>query len=396
MDRHLFECYTDGVAIEDQLSTKAIADRIDIAQGQRARDSVALIVPTYNERENIEALYTTVASALSGLDWEIMFVDDNSPDGTAAAAEALASKDPRVRLVVRFHDRGLTSAVLQGIYSVTMPNVVVTDADLQHDLLKVPEMLRLLNADEADLVIATRYQAEGSAGGLSTRFRTLLSDLGTRIGKVLFRVPVSDPMSGFFAFRRKSLLPVLTRVDPLGFKILLDVLLLGRGQMRVREVPYSFHSRHAGSSKLNWRVQWDFMIQVLYHLMHGFIPHDLISFVLVGASGAVLQFTILGIFYAAGLAAETGQAAAIVSVTLWNFLLNHYLTFHRELKLGRDLLQKFVLYALATAIGIMLNISAATLTLESLRLSRLPESLLGACIDTIWRFAIARSLIWRR
>lgn len=376
------------------MESKILAEPLPHLRDLHAQ-SVALVVPTYNECDNILAFYKDAASALAQLDWQIIFVDDNSPDGTAAVAEELAIDDRRVRVIVRFHQRGLTSAVLQGVCSANTSYVVVTDADLQHDLCKIPEMLHLLNTDQADLVIGTRYEEGGSTEGLANGFRIWLSRTGTKVAQAFVPVPVSDPMSGFFAFRRKKLLQILAKVDPLGFKVLFDILLLGGHQIRISEIPYHFRNRHAGSSKLDGRIQWDFLIQIIYHLLKQLVPHDLISFILVGASGAIVELTMLGLGVAIGAPNGPMQTAAIGAATTWNFLLNHCLTFHRHLKINADLAIKFVLYATAVAIGIIVDISAATISMQKLYATELLASILGVCADTIWRFAVAKAIIWR-
>jgi dolichol-phosphate mannosyltransferase len=203
-------------------------------------------------------------------------------------------------------------------------------------------------------------------------------------------------MSGFFAFRRKKLLSILTSVDPLGFKILFDMLLLSGHQIRISEISYRFRNRHAGESKLDWRVQWDFLIQTIYHLMKQVVPHDLISFILVGASGATVQFATLWLGIAVGLRGTQALPAAIGIAMIWNFVLNHYLTFHRHLKINADLAIKFLLYASAVTVGIVINISAANFSMQKLYRGELLASILGICADTIWRFSIAKALIWRR
>ena len=360
----------------------------------RAR-SIAVVVPTYNERDNILAFYKAASSALAELDWQIIFVDDNSPDGTTSVAEELAIEDGRVRVIVRFHQRGLTSAVLQGVFSANTTYVVVTDADLQHDLCKIVEMLHLLNSDRADLVIGTRYEEGGSPEGLPDTFRIWLSSIGTKAARAFISFPVSDPMSGFFAFQRKKLLPILAEVDPLGFKVLFDILLIGGRQIRISEIAYRFRNRYAGSSKLDWRIQWDFLIQIIYHLLKQLVPHDLISFVLVGTSGAVVELAMLGLGVVAGTPNGPTQAAAIIAATAWNFVFNHLLTFHRQLRINLDLAIKFALYALAVAIGIIVDISAATFSLQKLNATELLASILGVGADTIWRFAVAKAIIWR-
>src|SRR3954465_8323125 len=162
---------------------------------------LSVIVPTFKERGNVAELVRRLDLALAGTAWEAIFVDDNSPDGTAAAVKEIAARNSRVRCLKRGGRRGLAGACFEGMLSSAAPFVAVIDADLQHDEKVLPAMLARLQKGEADLVAATRYVAGGSAASFSEG-RGAISRLATRMTHKMVGTPLSDPMSGFFMLRR--------------------------------------------------------------------------------------------------------------------------------------------------------------------------------------------------
>lgn len=221
---------------------------------------LSLIVPTYNERENVEPLVTRIDTALQEFPHEVYFVDD-STDGTGEVVAALARARPHVRLLQRSGTRGLASAVLDGLGRVEGEIICVLDADLQHPPETVPLLVETLDRAQADVVVASRYAVGGAYEGLSP-LRRLASRVGTLMAQAaLPRARLSsDPLSGFFVFRRSVVEGVTLR--PLGFKILLEILVRGRLR-RVAEVPYRFEARRAGRSKLSMRESWDYLRHLL-------------------------------------------------------------------------------------------------------------------------------------
>ena len=215
---------------------------------------LAIVVPTYNESANIAALVDAVAAALPDVAWEIVFVDDNSPDGTAAAARALALADTRVRCVHRYNRRGLSSACVEGIMATAAPFIAVMDADHQHDETILPRMLSELKAG-ADIVVGSRYATGGGMGDWHAR-RQAMSRFATKLANRFTGSAVSDPMSGFFMLKREVFLDALPRLSTIGFKILLDIAASSPRTLRFAEVPYEFRNRLAGESKLDSMVLW--------------------------------------------------------------------------------------------------------------------------------------------
>jgi len=227
---------------------------------------ISVVLPTYNERENLPILIKELDRYLRSLNYEIIVVDDNSPDGTAEEARRLAEKYP-VRVVVRKDERGLASAVIRGAREALSPIIVVMDADLQHPP-RVARLLALKAMQGYDLVVASRYASGGGVENWSVA-RHIASLGATLLARIMVRGArsIRDPMSGFFAARRELLLD--PRLRPKGFKILLEIL--GRVEpSRVAEVPFIFKTRRAGASKLSLKIIVDMVEQLLLlALRHG-------------------------------------------------------------------------------------------------------------------------------
>src|ERR1700692_3273872 len=219
---------------------------------------LAVIVPTFNERDNVTTLFRRLEAALAGVSWEVVFVDDNSPDGTWDVVRGLARQDCRVRCIRRIGRRGLSGAFIEGILACSAPYAAVIDADLQHDETQLPKMLGLLQGGAADLVVGSRYIEGGSADSFD-RQRAGASQLATEVGKRVLRGKIQDPMSGFFMIRRDRFEQLAPQLSTQGFKILLDIVATARGEMRVVEVPFTFGSRLHGESKLDSMVALDFL-----------------------------------------------------------------------------------------------------------------------------------------
>src|SRR6202043_2923256 len=249
-----------------------------------ATPQLSVIVPTFNERDNVTTLFRRLEKTLAGIGWEVIFVDDNSPDGTWDVVRSLARQDLRVRCVRRIGRRGLSGACIEGILASSAPCVAVIDADLQHDETQLPKMLALLQGGEADLVVGSRYIEGGSADSFDSK-RAGASQLATEVAKRVLRVKIADPMSGFFMIRRDRFEQLAPQLSTQGFKILLDIVATARGDLRVKEIPYTFSSRLHGESKLDSMVALDFLGLVLAKLTHDVVSLRFLLFAMVGSIG---------------------------------------------------------------------------------------------------------------
>ncbi|MBF8274542.1 MAG: hypothetical protein HW380_3647 [Magnetococcales bacterium] len=213
---------------------------------------LAIIIPTFNESKNIRPLVSRLDAVLEGVDWSVLFVDDDSPDGTAEVVSELGKDHWRVSCLKRVGRRGLSSACIEGMRQAKAPVYAIMDADLQHDETRLPLMLAEIRSG-ADLCVATRYAGGGSVGewGMGRR---VISRSATWITNVLIGARMSDPMSGFFMVTDAVMQQVFPKLDGMGFKILLDIVVHARKNIEIREVPFHFRPRLAGESKMGFQV----------------------------------------------------------------------------------------------------------------------------------------------
>src|SRR5215471_5943045 len=204
-------------------SVQTEARRIEVVAAVARAPELAVVVPTFNERDNVQPLLELLASVLEHVDWEVIFVDDDSSDGTAGRVREIASRDPRVRCLQRIGRRGLSTACIEGVLASSAPFVAIMDGDLQHDERLLPRMLETLKHEPVDLVLGSRYISGGGIGDLSQR-RAEISSLATRLSRMICRTEIADPMSGFFMTRRHVFDNAVRNLSGQGFKILLDLL----------------------------------------------------------------------------------------------------------------------------------------------------------------------------
>src|SRR5215475_2202193 len=249
---------------------------------------ISVVVPTFNERDNVTKLYRKLEATLGGIAWEVVFVDDNSPDGTWSVVRDLARQDSRVRCIRRIGRRGLSGACIEGILSSSAPYAAVMDADLQHDETQLAKMLSLLQGGQAELVVGSRYVEGGSADSFDSK-RASFSALATSVARRVLGVAIADPMSGFFMIRRDKFEELAPQLSTQGFKILLDIVATAEGKLRTVEVPFTFGTRQHGESKLDSMVALDFLGLVLAKFTNDTVSLRFLLFAMVGSIGLVVH-----------------------------------------------------------------------------------------------------------
>jgi len=360
------------------------------------RRDLTVVVPTFNESANIAALYDLLAQALSGRAWEVVFVDDDSPDGTAETVRLLGAEKPNVRLIHRIGRRGLAGACIEGMLSSVARFVAVIDADLQHDETRLPVMLDLLAGDPAlDIVIASRHVDGGSAHlGLSPS-RARGSDLATRLAQRALKITASDPMSGFFMVKRTSFHQVVTDLQPQGFKILADMLAASKGRWKQAEVGYVFRSRHAGESKMDSAVVLEFLGLLVSRASGGMVSIRFALFAMVGASGVLVQLAALRLFLLA-LPEDfvIAQALAVWVAMTTNFWLNNLITYRDRALRGRAFVTGLLSFYAVCSLGALANVGLATWIYD---LTGSPElaGISGAVIGALWNFVASSVVTWK-
>ena len=358
---------------------------------------LSVIVPTYKERGNVAELVRRLDTALAGIAWEAIFVDDNSPDGTSQAVKQIAAADSRVRCLRRVGRRGLAGACIEGMLSSAAPYVALIDADLQHDEKVLPQMLATLKGGGADLVAATRYVAGGSAASFSEK-RGAISQLATRLTHRLVGTHLSDPMSGFFMMRRDRLEEVAPRLSPAGFKILLDIAATAGARLRIAEQPYTFGERFEGESKFNAQIAVEFLGLLLAKMTGDLVDPRFIFFALVGTVGLVVHLATLSLALAflppqPDLFRVAQGIATFVAMTS-NFILNNELTYRDRRLKGTAMLRGFVLFCLIGSVGVLANIDLAS-WLYVKRSGWWLAGASGAIMTTLWNYAMSTLFVWR-
>jgi dolichol-phosphate mannosyltransferase len=356
---------------------------------------LSVVVPCYNERPNVVPMIAKLDAALIGIDWEVIYVDDNSPDGTAQEVRRIAQTDSRVRCIRRIGRRGLASAVIEGALSSSAEYVAVIDGDLQHDETRLPVMLAALRDGQCDLAIASRHVAGGDNAGLAGRWRHFLSDGGIALAQVFMPVKLTDPMSGFFMLPRPLFEELARNLNGQGFKILLDLVLSSNAPLRVKEVPAVFRERVAGESKLDMLVMMQFAGLLLDKVFGGYLPLRFFSFALVGALGVLVHLAVLaGLRQITALPFEAEQAIATVCAMVFNFELNNNITYRDQRLKGPRLWRGLLLFMVVCGFGAIANIGIAQVLYEQNTAWTVAGSI-GAVIGVVWNYAVSATLVWR-
>lgn len=365
---------------------------------------VSVISPTYREAANVPILFEKLKTALAGLDWELIVVDDDSPDGTATAARDIAQRDPRMRVIQRLGRRGLAGAVVEGMLSSSAPILAVIDADLQHDETILPRMIaKFIEAPSTELVIGTRYVEGGAATGLDAK-RLKMSQFATKLGHFVSKTEVNDPMSGFFALRRETFMAVAHQLSGEGFKILLDILASTPRALVTAEVPYEFRDRQHGESKLDSAVAWQYLELLLDKAIGRYVPVRMLKFGAVGTLGLFVHFATLFSAKALGEPFIYAQAAATIVAMTFNYFLNNLFTFKDQRLRGWRTLLGLLSFYLVCSVGAVANVGIASYVFV---LSEHPGALHGSsgwwlagisgvAVGMVWNYAVSSRITWGR
>ncbi len=359
---------------------------------------LAVVIPTFNERRNVPILVAALDKALAGRRWEAIFVDDDSPDGTADAARELGRSDTRVRVLQRIGRRGLSSATIEGMCATAAPHVAVIDGDMQHDETLLPKMLDVLQGDAGlDVAIGSRFVDGGSTGEWD-KDRVAKSALATKLSRRVLKAELSDPMSGFFMIRSDVVREMVPHLSAIGFKILLDIMTASPRQLKFVELPYVFRTRQEGESKLDHVVAMEYLI-ALYDRMFGrVIPVRFAMFSGIGALGAGVHFSALWLFYRLfGYSFLTGTIVATLVAMTFNFFLNNALTYRdARLKGFREMLDGWIGFCLVCSVGAIANVGVAAFLHDVQQAQWAPSALAGIVVAAVWNFALSSRFVWGR
>ena len=358
---------------------------------------LAIILPTLNERGNLGPLVDRIADALGPAGWEVLIVDDDSVDGTADEARALALNDSRIRVIQRIGRRGLASAAIEGFCATAAPFAAVMDADHQHDPALLPKMLESVRTGEGDVAVASRFAEGASTKDWANPERERLSGAANALARKLTGVELSDPMSGYFLLRTDLARNLVPRLSGIGFKILLDILATSERTLTVREFPLEFAARLAGESKLDSAVAFDFLAGIYDKTFGKLVPTRFALFGTVGASGVLVHMAVLSlVLFVFDRAFSVAQISAVISAMSFNFFLNNRLTYRdQRLKGPAALFKGWIGFCLTCAVGGFANVAVATL-LEMQGLFWAIAALAGILVGSVWNYALSSRFVWGR
>jgi dolichol-phosphate mannosyltransferase len=360
------------------------------------------VVPTFNERHNLADLIAQLTALLDpelGDDYELIVVDDDSPDRTWELAAELSARYPKLRVLRRQHERGLSTAVIRGWQVARGDILAVIDADLQHPPEATVDLLRAMTRG-ADLAVGSRHIEGGGVSDWSV-FRRILSRGAQLLGLMLLPGVlgrVSDPMSGYFMVRRAAIAGVT--LSPLGYKILVEVI--GRGKVRwIAEVGYVFRERAEGASKVTWRVYLDYLRHLVRLRLSALSGGRFLRFALVGASGVLVDVAVLFLLSdprALGFGLTRSKIVAAELAIINNFLWNDAWTFRDLIGDQRGLrhkLRRLLKFNLVCGAGLALNVVLLNLQFNLLHMNRYVANLIAIAVVTAWNYWLNLRLNWR-
>jgi dolichol-phosphate mannosyltransferase len=355
---------------------------------------LTVVIPTFNERDNIAPLVERLETVLSGIAWEAIFVDDDSQDGTAAAIRELARRRPQIRCLQRLGRRGLSTACIEGVLASASPFVAVMDADLQHDETLLPAMLATLKGEKLDIVVGSRHVPGGGIGDLDPT-RARISGVAGRLARLVVKADLRDPMSGFFMLRREAFEGAMRGLSGQGFKILLDLFASAPQPLAFKELPYRFRSRLHGESKLDSLIAWEYLLLLLDKLIGHIVPVRFALFAMIGGLGLVVHLATLGtLLKLGGIGFAAAQAAATLTAMTSNFFLNNWFTYRDRRLKGWRLLGGLASFYVVCSVGAIGNVGIAAYVFNADQSWWLAGAV-GALVGAVWNYATSSVFTWR-
>ncbi|WP_320673551.1 glycosyltransferase family 2 protein [Prochlorococcus sp. MIT 1341] len=358
---------------------------------------LSVVLPTYNERENISPLINKLLQLTQTSDVEIIVVDDDSQDGTAEIVKKISQENCRIRLIRRVGRSGLASAIKEGLLAATGDIAAVMDSDGQHEPIALINALALQQEANLDLVAGSRFLEGAEIHGLSKR-RTGGSTLANNFARMSLSKnyrQLTDYMSGCFVIKLKSCLNIIYKVDVNGFKFLYEILSVSRGKLKVGEIPLSFQPRSYGNSKLDLAILWDFLISVLHTLTLRLLPRRAISFALVGSGGVLVQLLsteVLMIIFQ--LAFQKALPISVIIAATSNYLINNALTFRSQRLVGKKLAKGLLKFLLVASLPVIANVGLATTFYNLISPNPVIAQLAGIIVVFVWNYAASSRFVW--
>ncbi|HWW19421.1 MAG TPA: glycosyltransferase family 2 protein [Steroidobacteraceae bacterium] len=360
-----------------------------------AGPELAVIVPTFKEVKNVPELVERLRQSLVGISWEVIFVDDDSPDGTSDCVREIARLDWRVRCLQRIDRRGLSSATIEGMHASSSPFLAVMDGDMQHDEQLLPDMLHALKSGNLDVVVGSRYVEGGTLGDFAAR-RVGMSKFATRLSRLVVPPALTDPMSGFFLIRREVFTAANRKMSAIGFKVLVDLFASSPRPLRFLELPYEFRTRRAGESKLDSAVVWDFGLLLIDKTVGHIVPARFFAFTVVGLFGVVVHLSVLAaLLNLLHWQFSIGQALATGVAMIVNFSINNAVTYSDKKLRGWRWFGGLLSFAAVCGIGALANVGVASY-LFRWRAAWIPAALAGILVSAVWNYVATSIFTWAK
>ena len=358
---------------------------------------ISIIIPTFNEVKNINSLIDKLVNLLKDIEYEIIVVDDDSPDGTADEVSKLMEINKNIQLISRFGRTGLSSAIKEGLIFAKGEYLIVLDGDGQHDASCVLDLVTEIRESNADIVIASRFLNQSLLSGLSEK-RSLGSKLANRAARISLSSKyqnLTDYLSGCFCINSKNTESLIKKIEINGFKFLYELLALSKGRLLIKEIPLIFKERNYGKSKLDLAIIWDFLISIFHNISYRILPRRAISFGLVGISGVFVQLlitlTLTNIFL---IDFKSALPFSVVCAATSNFLINNQLTFRSNRLRNLDLLRGLLKFLLVASLPVIANIGIATAFYQYISSDTFIAQLAGIAIVYAWNYLASSLFIW--
>ena len=363
------------------------------------QEIITIILPTFNERDNVEPIVNELLAIQGSYRLEIIVVDDDSPDGTAEKVRELAHSQPLIRLIRRVGRSGLASAIKEGLLDATGDIAVSMDCDGQHEPSTVREAIHALISQHKDLIIGSRFHPQACINNGLSAHREKGSTFANQIARYSLDKNYShltDYMSGFFVIRlNETTLPAIRGVEVNGFKFLYELLSISKGRIQTGEVPLKFQSRRSGESKLDLAIFWDFLISAIHTLILRLLPRRAISFGIVGASGFFVQLsTTFILMRLAALPFEVVLPAAVVVAASSNYLINNALTFRSNRLKNSALAKGLFKFLIVSSLPVIANVGIATTFYTHISSNIALAQAVGVIVAFAWNYVASSKFVW--
>ena len=360
---------------------------------------ISIVIPTFNEVENIIPLLKNLIVLLNDFEYEIIVVDDDSPDGTSDKVNKYMKLNKRIKLITRIGRYGLSSAIKEGLIFAQGKYSLVLDGDGQHHPSLILKMLEEIKKNKSDIVIGSRFLNASKLEGLSNK-----RSLGSKIANQLARISLhknysklTDYLSGCFCIEREITKKFIRKIEINGFKFLYELLSLSKGNLVVNEVPLIFKERRFGNSKLDIAIVWDFLVSIIHTFTLRLLPRRAISFGLVGISGIFVQlfFTsfLVEIF---SLDFYNALPFAVLFAATSNFLINNQVTFRYDRLKNLALFIGLLKFLVVASLPVIANVGITTAIYKYISADTFIAQIAGIAIVYAWNYLASSSFVWKK